>query len=312
MPASFDSYKIFYYVGKYKNITHAASALFISQSTVSRSIQSLEAELGCKLFDRTQHGVAFTVVGDVLFKYISRACEQVFMGEEKVLQMQKLASGDIRLGVSDFLFESFTLPAIADFHRDFPSVRIEIISLGFGDTESVLSGLASGRLDVACSSATFADGAVSNVNVSSVATYTDRVIANSRFAELRSGSFFFSDLASYPFVSLSATSQSMSYLSKVFLGHGITVKPEFEVDSVGMFLPIVRSCPCLAIVPTIIGDDISNDPSVFEVRMKEKIQPHEISIITSTTSPQSIARDTFVRQLNKFISMKAFRNIRSR
>ena len=52
MSASFDSYKIFYYVAKYGNITRAASTLFLSQSTVSRSVQSLEAELGCRLFTR--------------------------------------------------------------------------------------------------------------------------------------------------------------------------------------------------------------------------------------------------------------------
>ena len=42
MSASFDTYKIFYYVAKSRNITHAANALFLSQSTVSAHIAALE------------------------------------------------------------------------------------------------------------------------------------------------------------------------------------------------------------------------------------------------------------------------------
>ena len=66
MSASFDSYKIFYFVGKYKNITHAAGALFLSQSTVSRAMQSLESDLGCKLMERSQQGIFLTAEGEML------------------------------------------------------------------------------------------------------------------------------------------------------------------------------------------------------------------------------------------------------
>ena len=49
MSVNLDSYKTFYYVAKYRNITHAAKALFQTQPTVSRCIAGLEAELGCRL-----------------------------------------------------------------------------------------------------------------------------------------------------------------------------------------------------------------------------------------------------------------------
>ena len=46
MNASFDYYKVFYYVAKYSNFTKAASVLLSSQPSVTRSIQNLESELG--------------------------------------------------------------------------------------------------------------------------------------------------------------------------------------------------------------------------------------------------------------------------
>ena len=47
MSASFDYYRTFYYVAKYKNFTRAATMLLSSQPSVTRSIQNLESELAC-------------------------------------------------------------------------------------------------------------------------------------------------------------------------------------------------------------------------------------------------------------------------
>ena len=43
MSASFDYYRTFYYVAKYKNFTRAATMLLSSQPSVTRSIQNLES-----------------------------------------------------------------------------------------------------------------------------------------------------------------------------------------------------------------------------------------------------------------------------
>ena len=45
MSASFDYYRIFYYVGKTGSITAAANALFLTQPTISHAIRNLEKEL---------------------------------------------------------------------------------------------------------------------------------------------------------------------------------------------------------------------------------------------------------------------------
>ena len=46
MNLNLEYYKIFYYIGKYKNITLAAEKLSLSQPAVSQSIRNLERELG--------------------------------------------------------------------------------------------------------------------------------------------------------------------------------------------------------------------------------------------------------------------------
>ena len=60
MGVSFDSYKTFYYVAKFRSFTEAAKALYVTQPTVTHAIQMLEKELDCILFQRSRKGVSLT------------------------------------------------------------------------------------------------------------------------------------------------------------------------------------------------------------------------------------------------------------
>ena len=51
------------FVADWGNFTTAAARLHLSQPALSRSIQTLEDELGLKLFERVAAGVVTTVAG---------------------------------------------------------------------------------------------------------------------------------------------------------------------------------------------------------------------------------------------------------
>lgn len=56
MNISYDYYRIFYYVAKYKSFTLAAQALLASQPNITRTVKCLETALGCTLFIRSNRG----------------------------------------------------------------------------------------------------------------------------------------------------------------------------------------------------------------------------------------------------------------
>ena len=72
MDINYEYYKVFYYVGKYRNITKAAQALGGSQPNVTRVIKLLEGALGCQLLLRSNKGITFTEKGELLYE-IGRA-----------------------------------------------------------------------------------------------------------------------------------------------------------------------------------------------------------------------------------------------
>jgi len=63
-----DKLKIFHAVAEAGNFTKATYILNLSQSAISRQIQSLEQELKTQLFERHARGLSLTENGEYLFK----------------------------------------------------------------------------------------------------------------------------------------------------------------------------------------------------------------------------------------------------
>ena len=68
-----DYYRIFYYVAQYQSFSKAAEILGNNQPNLSRCMNLLESELGCKLLVRTNRGVSLTPEGQRLFEHVAIA-----------------------------------------------------------------------------------------------------------------------------------------------------------------------------------------------------------------------------------------------
>ena len=77
-------YNIFLEVASSKNLSVAASRLFISQPAVSKAIKKLEEQLHSKLFIRSSRGVKLTDDGELLYMHISQAFSEIFQGENLI------------------------------------------------------------------------------------------------------------------------------------------------------------------------------------------------------------------------------------
>ena len=146
MNASFDYYKVFYYVAKYSNFTKAASVLLSSQPSVTRSIQNLESELGCRLFIRSKHGVTLTPEGKLLYRYVAPACERILRGEEELGLALGLHGGSVSIGATETALHCLLLDRLTQFQKEHPDVKIRISN---GPSAQVLSDMKEGRTDLA-------------------------------------------------------------------------------------------------------------------------------------------------------------------
>ena len=77
MYINYEYYRVFYYAAKCGNLTKAAALLQNSQPNLTRAIKTLEAELGCTLFSRTNRGLILTPEGEALYRHIRVAFAEI-------------------------------------------------------------------------------------------------------------------------------------------------------------------------------------------------------------------------------------------
>lgn len=299
MSASFDAYKIFYYVGKYKNITHAAGALFLSQSTVSRAIQSLEADLGCKLMERSQQGVFLTAEGEMLFRHVTRAYEEIMLGEERIKRLKSFKTISVRIGADNFIFSRFILPILKDFQRDYPDVRVELSSVMIDSPDHICSALVNDEADAVFSLAPLPD---SDSIVSSVLyDYCDVFIAGRNYKSLIGENTRIYDISIENFISMNYGISGSDYVRQFFAMHNLRVESSYQVEDFRHLFDMVNTGMGLALVPAPLLDIFRGYENIFTVKTNVHLPKRTICVSTAKNASQNPARDELIKRIRKLM-----------
>lgn len=125
-----DSLQIFKAVVDYGGITKAASHLNRVQSNITTRVKHLEDKLGVKLFERLGGRLVLSSEGRLLMDYAERLL-RLSSEAESVLRSGKPA-GILRIGTMEST-AAMRLPSLlSQFHRNFPDVRIELVTATSG------------------------------------------------------------------------------------------------------------------------------------------------------------------------------------
>ena len=126
MYINYEYYRVFYYAAKCGNLTKAAALLQNSQPNLTRAIKTLEAELGCTLFSRTNRGLILTPEGEALYRHIRVAFAEIEAGEADVTQSRTLERGSVFLAASEGALRCLLLPVLREFRARHPGVHLRI------------------------------------------------------------------------------------------------------------------------------------------------------------------------------------------
>ncbi len=131
-----DKLKIFYAVAEAGSFTRATINLNLSQSAISRQIQSLEEDLKVQLFERHARGLVLTENGEYVYKtahdVISKLKDvETSLGDQKNKPTGKLTITTVRSFGTHWL-----TPRIQEFMQLNPNIEVELI---FDDKELDLS-----------------------------------------------------------------------------------------------------------------------------------------------------------------------------
>jgi len=131
-----DKLKIFHAVAEAGSFTSATVNLNLSQSAISRQIQSLEDDLKVKLFERHARGLTLTENGEYVFKTAHEVISKLKEVETSLENKKNKPSGKLKVTTVVSFGTTWLTPRIQEFMQLNPEIEVELI---FDDKELDLS-----------------------------------------------------------------------------------------------------------------------------------------------------------------------------
>ena len=131
-----DKLKVFHVVAEAGSFTNAATVLNISQSAISRQIQSLEQDLKVQLFERHARGLTLTENGEYVYKTAHEVISKLKEVETSLGDQKNKPSGKLTITTVRSFGTHWLTPRIQEFMNLNPEIEIELI---FDDKELDLS-----------------------------------------------------------------------------------------------------------------------------------------------------------------------------
>ena len=131
-----DKLKIFHTVAEASSFTKAATILNLSQSAISRQIQSLEQDLKIQLFERHARGLVLTDNGKYLFQTAHEVISKLKDVEATLSDEKDQLKGKLTVTTVVSFGTTWLTPRIQEFMTLHPDIEIELI---FDDKELDLS-----------------------------------------------------------------------------------------------------------------------------------------------------------------------------
>jgi DNA-binding transcriptional LysR family regulator len=122
-----DKLKIFHAVTQAGSFTKAAEILNLSQSAISRQIQSLEYELKTTLYERHARGLSLTDNGEILYKTANEVISKIKEVESDLMDKKDKPSGKIVVTTVVGFGGIWLTPRIQEFMEKNPDIEVELI-----------------------------------------------------------------------------------------------------------------------------------------------------------------------------------------
>jgi DNA-binding transcriptional LysR family regulator len=284
-----DKLKIFHTVAEASSFTKAATVLNLSQSAISRQIQSLENELKIKLFERHARGLVLTDNGKYLFQTAHEVIaklkdvEATFSDEKNKLKGKLTVTTVVSFGTT------WLTPRIKEFMDLHPEIEVELI---FDDKELDLS---TREADVAIR---MRRPKQLNLIQKKFVDFNYHIYGSNEYLEKNGYPNILKDLDKHKFITYGKGAPSPVYnpdwVLKLGAKEGKKRKSVMKVNSVYGLLLAVQSGVGLAALPDYITHNIPNLTKVLPEEPGKPTETHFVYPASLKTNARLIAFRNFI------------------
>ena len=261
-----DKIECFIKVYEELNISKAAQKLFITQQGLSRTIISMESDLGVELFIRAHNGLTPTKFGDSFYHYACSIHNDLQHAQMELTKMKNNnQSGVLNIGISDGVFPSIGLTKpLFQFKEKYPQIQI------FSALEADLvckELLLSGKLD--CS---FQVGMVTDSSLKSTVLHQEPIYAwvNKKHPLSKKSHISLDDLITQPLIMVDTRYTYRNSLNKWFSAKGLTPNIKYMINDITTIHYLAAQNEGIALHPqywqrSLAKDDALEDLPVTDI-----------------------------------------------
>lgn len=283
-------YRVFRTVAKCGSLTRAAQELYISQPAVSQSIKQLENQLGVPLFNRSHSGMELTSAGGkIIFKNIDEALRLIEEAENRLTELNTVATGTIRIGATDSIFSYILADKIAEFNQKYPAVRFGLIS---ATSPGTITQLKEGKCDIAFVNLPISDDEIRLLGT--VAHLSDVFVVGKKYEGRTDGVVPLKKLQDLSLIMIEENTVARRAFESFTKNLGIRLRPDAEVSNWDLMLKLVAKGMGVGCIPREYCLEQLNSGELFELKTSPALPVRGVGLALAKNVSLSFAMKEFI------------------
>ena len=275
------------------NFTEAASALYISQSTLSQQIKQLEDELQVPLFNRIGKRITLTEAGDLFSVYAQQSVNKAADGFELLKDLNNLETGKIAIGVT-YALRHVVTKALILFSSQYPKIQFEIV---FGTSQELIQKLNLFELDVIL---TFEEiAAEAHFKYQELFTSPMALVTSSETPLINKKSISLKEVSALPLALPSSGFNTTQFINKALKKDNLHPKVTIEINDIPTLLELIKTGKWHTI---LTKTTIENEKDLFAIPIKGENMTRTAMLISLKEVYEKKAVTAFLKTLMEKIN----------
>lgn len=267
----------FLFVAETGSFQQAARRCQVTQSTISRQIQALEADLGLALFHRGAQ-VKLTLGGERLLPRARKICQEWDAAEKELADLITGKQPELCIAAIHSVCAYYLPPVLQRFCQIYPEVQLRVTSLG---SDRALKVLKDGLVDLAIVMNNRLLTTSTDMVVDLLYEEAIEVLMSANHPLTQYNAVPWSELVRYPQVVFKDGYGMQRLVQEQFQKQRAILNAALELNTLDAFRGIVRQGDMIALLPQAAIRDIHIDPTLAVRPTTEPVLSRQVVLVTT-------------------------------
>jgi DNA-binding transcriptional LysR family regulator len=236
----------------------AAQQCNVTQSTISRQIQTLETMLGLPLFHRTSRA-KLTIAGERFMPHARKICQEWQSATHKIEELRDGKQSELCIAAMHSICVHYLPPVLQRFCRLYPAVQLRVTALG---SDRALKVLKDGLVDAAIVMNNRLLTATPDMFVDVLFEEPIHALMAATHPLAQQPQMSWGNLMSYPQVVFKDGYGMQRLVQEEFERRGVPLRAALELNTPDAFRGVIRGSEMMALLPNSALIEAYHDPTV--------------------------------------------------